>query len=87
MPLIQRSKKTVKPLETFVASQVFIFPRSMSTDCQDGKNVIKVQINLKAYYIPTGEVTEIPYPAFCVLRDSGLDLSQYEIAKPFDPFI
>lgn len=87
MPPIHRSKKEVKKLDTFTASQLFMFPKSMANDYQNGKGVIKVQINLDMYYVPTGEVTEIPYPAFCVLRDSGVNLSQYETNKPFDPFV
>lgn len=77
-----RSIKPIKNLDDLVGSKRFIIPREFANE----GNFIYVGVGGKPYRIITEEAVEIPYEAYCVLRDIGVPLYSFSEEKEFDPW-
>lgn len=81
------STKSIKTVEELVRNKKFMIPGRFANDYYNGKRCVMVGIGGKSTYLPVEESTEIPYEAFCVLKDSGIfgKGMVYGEGEEFDP--
>jgi hypothetical protein len=89
MNQLHRSQKAVKEIGELSERRSFLFPGNFANDVNPDtmEHCIKININGKSTYIPTGKVTSISEEAFCLLKDIKIitDKQTYEIGEIFDP--
>lgn len=74
-----KSTKTILPLEDVIEDKLFIIPSTVATDRdQNGEPCVFVSVGGVGEYLPTGKFITIPFKYFCLLKDIGITLKEFE---------
>ena len=80
----EKSLKTIKNLSELVGDKQFKIPRRLGdAGNEEGELCMVIQVGSNKWFIPVEKAVEIPYEAFCVMRDSNIEYQT--IGKEFDP--